>query len=218
MRLPLTRTTMGPRLRDRAAHAMRPGWARSVAIRRTMSLVLIAAAVAVGLHGQRTETHTSVLVAAHDLAPGHALVAADLRQQSVPVELVPEGALRLAADGEAHTVTGPIGSGEIVTGSRLLSPRLPVQLTGDDDARLVPVRLADDTVASLVRAGDVVDVLTADTDVLATGAIVAVVPTAVGASPTRASATPPILLAMGRTAAHRVAGAGLDVPLAVVLH
>jgi Flp pilus assembly protein CpaB len=183
-----------------------------------VSLVLVAAAVTVGIQGQRTETQTSVLVAAHDLAPGRTLVAADLRQQSVPVDLVPKGALRLSADGEGHTVTGPIGSGEIVTGSRLLSPRLPVQLTGDADARLVPVRLADDTVASLVRAGDVVDVLTADTDVLAGGAIVAVVPNTAGASPTRASATPPILLAMGRAAAHRVAGAGLDVPLAVVLH
>lgn len=212
------RSALGPRIRDRIGYAFRPGWARSVMIRRTASLALVAVAVAVGVSGQRSTADAPVLVAAHDLLPGHLVTGADLRQLRYPVDLVPAGALRLSIDGEAHTVTGPIGAGEVVTESRLLSPRLPTQLTGRADARLVPIRLADDTVATLLRTGDVVDVLNAQAQVLAGGAIVALVPTPASATPTRSTTSPPILLAMTETAAHKVAGAGLDVPLAVVLH
>ncbi|MGC4935597.1 SAF domain-containing protein [Gordonia sp. DT30] len=211
-------TALGPRLRDRVAYAVRPGWARSVMIRRVASGVLVAVAVVVEVGGQRATTDAPVLVAAHDLLPGQAITGTDLRELRFPVELVPDGALRLRADGEAHTVTGPVRTGEVVTESRLLSPRLPMQLTGRADARLVPIRLADDTVASLLRAGDVVDVLNAQAQILAGGAIVALVPTTAAATPTRNTTTPPILLAMTESAAHRVAGAGLDAALAVVLH
>lgn len=187
-------------------------------IRRSAALLLVAVAVAVGVTGQRAKNDAPVLVAARDLLPGHTVTGTDLRELRIPVELVPDGALRLTADGESHTVTGPVRAGEIVTESRLLSPRLPMELTGRADARLVPVRLADDTVASLLRAGDLVDVLNAQAQILAAGAIVALVPGAGPTTPTRATSNPPILLAMTETAAHRVAGAGLDVPLAVVLH
>lgn len=209
---------LGPRLRDRLAHALRPGWARSVALRRSVAVILVIAAVAVAVSGQRSNRETSVLVAAHDLTPGQTLGGDDLRPLSVPDDLVPDGALRHSADAVAHTVTGPVRAGEIVTDARLLSARLPSRLTGRADARLVPIRLADQSVAALLRAGDVVEVLTADAQVLARDAVVALVPGTAGAAPTRASSTPPILLAMAQSAAHRVAGAGLDVPLAVVLH
>ncbi|WP_020172099.1 SAF domain-containing protein [Gordonia polyisoprenivorans] len=211
-------SALGPRLRDRVAHALRPGWARSVMIRRSAALLLVAVAVVVGVTGQRAKNDAPVLVAARDLLPGHTVTGTDLRELRIPVDLVPDGALRLTADSESHTVTGPVRAGEIVTESRLLSPRLPMELTGRADARLVPVRLADDTVASLLRAGDLVDVLNAQAQILAAGAIVALVPGAGPTTPTRATSNPPILLAMTETAAHRVAGAGLDVPLAVVLH
>ncbi|MFT4127270.1 MAG: SAF domain-containing protein [Gordonia sp. (in: high G+C Gram-positive bacteria)] len=210
--------SLAPRWRDRVGYALRPGWARSVAIRRTVSAILVIAAVVVGVAGRGHTAADHVLVAARDLLPGHSLTGADLTSAEFPPDLLPGGVIRLRADAQGRTVTGPIRAGEIITDGRLLSPRLPRQLTGRPDARLVPIRLADDAVAALLRAGDVVDVLTADAQVLARDAIVALVPAVASTSPTRASSTPPLLLAMNETAAHRVAARALDAGLAVVLH
>lgn len=215
----LSRPSLAPRIVDRAAHALRPGWVRSVMVRRSAAVALMVAAVAVALAGHHSSEERSVLVAASDLAPGHALTAGDLGTRRVPADIVPPGALRLSADGAGRTVTGPMHAGEIVTDARLLSSRLPAQLTGRPDARLVPVRLVDESVASLLRTGDVVDVVTTDAQVLARGAIVALdVPVADGPVRTSRHGQPPVLLAMDAHDAHRVAAAGLDTALAVVLH
>ena len=213
--LPRRTATLAPRLRDRLAHAVRPGWARSLMVRRGAALALVIAAAVSALAGHESRQQTIVYVAAHDLTPGQSLTSADLRQQGAPDELIPAGALRLSADAQSRTVTAPVRAGEIITESRLLTSRLPAQLTGTPDARLVPVRLADESTAALLRAGDVVDVLTTESRVLARDAIVALVPAAPTASG-RASA--PILLAMPGSAAHLVASSTLDVGLAVVLH
>ncbi|WLP91865.1 SAF domain-containing protein [Gordonia sp. NB41Y] len=210
--------SLSPRLRDRIAHALRPGWTRSVLLRRAVAIVIVVVAVVVGLGGARSTRATSVMVAAHELAPGQILTGSDLRATPIPVDLVPDGALLMAAEADGRTVTGPIRAGEIVTDARLLSARLPMQLTGDPSARLVPVRLDDDAVTTVLRTGDVVDVLTAETSVVARDAVVALVAAPTAAGPTRAAGAAPVLLAMTETAAHRVAAIGLDVPLAVVLH
>ncbi|GAA1481485.1 SAF domain-containing protein [Gordonia sinesedis] len=214
-----SRDSLAPRIVDRVGHALRPGWARSVLIRRSAAVVLVITAVVVGIAGQRGAQQGTVLVAARDLLPGHALRADDLATRRVPREIVPPGALRLSADGAGRMVVGRVRAGEIVTDTRLLSPRLPGQLTGRRDARLVPVRLAEDSVSSLLRAGDVVDVLTPESDVLARGAIVAAdAPVAETSSRTARNASAPVLLAMDAGSAHRVAAAGLETALAVVLH
>ena len=88
-------------------------------------------------------------------------------------------------------------------------------------ARLVPVRPADASVGSILREGDVVDVLSPDSVVLARGAIVALtagLSPATGPLSGAGSASAPILLAMDEQAAHRVAAVGLDSALALVLH
>lgn len=214
-----SRGSLAPRLVDRIGHAVRPGWARSVLIRRAAAVALVIAAVAVSVAGQRGGQDGSVLVAAHDLLPGRTLAADDLTTRRVPTDLVPPGALRLSADGVGRTVVGRVRAGEIVTDTRLLSPRLPGQLTGRRDARLVPVRLAEESVSSLLRAGDVVDVITTEADVLARAAIVATDTPAETPSRTAGrTAAAPVLLAMDADSAHRVAAAGLDTALAVVLH
>ncbi len=230
----LTRDALSPRLIDRVRHAMRPGWARSVVVRRTVSAVLVIAAIVVTVADHRSAQGRAVVVAAHDLLPGHALVGEDIAVREVPGALVPHGALRLTADGLGRTVAGRINAGEVLTDARLLSSRLPRGLTGRDDARLVPVRLADESVTSLLREGDVVDVLSADdtnddgdddsgassTAVLATGAVVALTATATDGEVLtgRGTRSRPVLLAMDEAAAHRVARAGLDASLAVVVH
>ncbi|AZG45211.1 SAF domain-containing protein [Gordonia insulae] len=223
---PFPRDRLAPRTVDRVRHVLRPGWARSVLVRRTASVMLVFVAVAVTVAGHRSEQSRAIVVAAHDLMPGRAVVATDLAIREIPGGLIPAGALRLTADGVGRTVAGRVRAGEVITDTRLLSARLPAQLTGRPDARLVPVRLSDETVTSLLREGDVVDVLTAgdeqpgSTSVLARGAVVALssVSPDNGVLASGRSGARPVLLAMAESAAHRVAAAGLDASLAVVVH
>ncbi|MCH5641897.1 MULTISPECIES: SAF domain-containing protein [unclassified Gordonia (in: high G+C Gram-positive bacteria)] len=214
-----TRTGLAPRWRDRLRHALRPGWTRSVLIRRAAAIALLAVAVGVGFAGHRTSGERPVLAAAHELRPGQPLTADDVLVVRVPAALVPDGALTSADAGIGRMIAGPVRIGEIVTDARLLTPRLPSALTGSDDARLVPVHLADDALTALLRSGDVVDVLSPDAEVLARGAVVALPATqSAGGGLAARTATRPVLLAMNESSAHRVAAVGLDAPLAVVLH
>ncbi|GAB05439.1 flagellar biosynthesis protein FlgA [Gordonia amarae] len=215
------RDQLAPRFVDRIRHLARPSWTRSVIVRRVASVVLVVTAVGVGMTGQADETDRAVVVAARELHPGVRLSAADVSVSRVPGALVPDGALRLSADGLGRTVVSHVRPGEILTDARVLSTRLPRQLTGRPTARLVPVRPADASVGSILREGDVVDVLSPDSVVLARGAIVALtagVPPTSGPLSGAGSASAPILLAMDEQAAHRVAAVGLDSALALVLH
>ncbi|MXP22848.1 flagellar biosynthesis protein FlgA [Gordonia sp. HNM0687] len=222
----LFRGELSPRLVDRVRHLARPGWARSIVVRRVVSGALVLAAVVTTVVGHRNDESRSVVVAAHDLRPGQTVAPDDLSVVSVPGGLIPTGALRMTADATGRTLVGRVRTGEILTDVRLLSSHLPAQLTGRREARLVPVQLADDTVASLLREGDVVDILTvrggesAPSAVLARAAIVALT---VGSGRDNAlspsgAARRPVLLAMAEVDAHRVAAAGLDGPLTVVVH
>lgn len=209
------------RWRDTVGAAMRPGWVRSVMVRRAAAVGLVLLAVGLGIVGHADQTARTVLVAAHDLRPGQMLQADDMSPREMPGGLVPGGAIRLSADAVGRTVVARVGAGEIITDTRLLTPRLPFQLTDDPDARLVPVRPADDAVTSLLREGDVVDVLTPEEDVLARAAVVALTAgdgAASGGLTAGPRTTQPILLAMDETAAHRVAAVGLDSALAIVVH
>lgn len=222
----LFRSELSPRLVDRVRHLTHPGWARSIIIRRAVSTALVIAAIITAVVDHRSDESRAVVVAAHDLLPGHTVAPEDLTVTSAPGGLVPTGALRMTADAIGRTLVGRVRGGEILTDVRLLSAHLPTQLTGRRDARLVPVALADDTVASLLREGDVVDVLTvrdnasAPSAVLARGAIVALTVGPGSASALSPGSGPgrPVLLAMDEGDAHQVAAAGLDGPLTVVVH
>ncbi|MGJ0119411.1 SAF domain-containing protein [Williamsia sp. MIQD14] len=225
------RTRLSPTVADRLRSAARPGWVRTLAVRRVAAIVLLTASIVMAVVAHRGEQLATVLVAAHDLTPGSTLVAGDLVDAQVAPGSVPDGALRMDRDGVGRTVTGPVRGGEILTDWRLLSARLPAQLVGDADARLVPIRLADDAVIDLLRSGDVVDVLTesADTDttgpgragpaegrVLVRGAVVAVVPAHDARD--RGGRAPVVMLAMPERDAHAVAGTALAAPVTVVFH
>ncbi|MFT4202109.1 SAF domain-containing protein [Gordonia sp. (in: high G+C Gram-positive bacteria)] len=214
---------LAPRWRDRARRALNPGWARSVLVRRSAALLLVLAAVGAFLADRREAPGAAVVAAAHDLRPGAALVTGDVTVARVPVEAVPDGALRLSADVAGRTATSAIRRGEILTDTRLLSPRLPRRLTGDPSARLVPVHLADNGIADLLESGDVVDVLTKTASseppvVIAAGAVVALGRTARPGRRGTADGGSPVLLAMNSAAANRVAAAGLTTALTVVIH
>ncbi len=215
-----SRASLTPRLRDRLGSALRPGWTRNLLVRRVAAAALVVAAVVVGVAGTRTDGDVEVLVAAHDLLPGQVVESGDVQPRRVAGTSVPDGVLTDGAPAFGRTVTGRVRAGEMLTDTRLLSSHLPADLTGMRDARLVPIRLSDDAVTSLLRPGDVVDVLTEEAEVLARRAVVALhgadSPSG-GLAPSRTTAAP-VLLAMDATSAHRVAAAGLDTSLAVVLH
>ncbi|GGF33874.1 SAF domain-containing protein [Williamsia phyllosphaerae] len=244
--MPADRFRLQPTIVDRFRSAARPGWTRALAVRRTLAVALLVASIVAAVVAHRGEQQVTVMIAATDLSPGTELAATDLTELRIGPGVVPQGALRMTRDGVGRTVTGPVHRGEVLTDWRLLSPRLPTQLMDDPNARLVPVRLADDAVVRLLRSGDVVDVLTEAPDpqrsasgvdvvtderdsraapvssaasgrVLVRGAVVAVV-AAPESRTARGSAAPVIMLAMGEREAHTVAGATLAAPLTVVFH
>lgn len=185
------------------------------------ALVVLAAVAAVRSdpHGDRVE----VVVAAHDLSPGHALTADDVRLQDLPADLVPDGARADSADVVGATLAGPSRRGEVLTDVRLLGSRATEAAAGPD-ARLVPLHLSDTALLGLLRSGDVVDVLAAESaegdredrpQVIATEAVVVLVSpesSAPGATGDRV-----VLVALPARAANEVAGAALTRAITLTL-
>lgn len=212
------REALGPSWADRLTELTHPGWARTASARRIVAAALALTALALFFRGDPDTVRAAVVVAAHDLHPGQVLTDADLRLDLQEAGNLPDGAVRALAEVTGRTVAGPTRAGEALTDVRVLGPRLAAAATGTDDARVVPLRLADPGVAELLREGDRVDVLTVDPDttavagrdsgatILATGATVVLV-------------TPPetdrnqrervVMLALPAKEAHAVAAASL---------
>ncbi|MDQ1540364.1 MAG: pilus assembly protein CpaB, partial [Actinomycetota bacterium] len=136
-----------------------------VAVRRhrrliAAGLVGLAAALAVGALAPKPPPTVVVVTAAHDLAAGATLTAADLRPVAVPPSVVPAGAVFDAALIVGHQLSGPLRRGEPLTDVRLDEGLLHRPGGG---LVSVPVRLADIQAARLLRVGQRVDVLAANT-------------------------------------------------------
>ena len=122
------------------------------------------------------------------------------------------------------TLAGPARRGETLTDVRLLGPRLAESAAGPD-ARIVPLHLDDTALLDLVRPGDVVDVLAAETaapgaevrpQVVATDAVVVLVsgkPTGAGSGGDRV-----VLVALPAHSANEVAGAALVQTVTLTFH
>lgn len=204
--------------------SLRPDWSRTVLARRiaAAALVVLAAVAAVRSdpHGDRVD----VVVALRDLSPGAALTDQDVGVQSRPASTVPDGAQADPDTVLGATLTGAARRGEILTDVRLLGSRAAEAAAGPD-ARIVPLDLPDTALLDLVRAGDVVDVLAADTTgaaadtrphVIAAGAVVVLVSekqTGPGVAAERV-----VLLALPARSANDVAGAGLTQAVTLTFH
>ncbi|MFI9508657.1 SAF domain-containing protein [Nocardia sp. NPDC052566] len=202
----------------------RPSWADGLLARRVSAAALVVLATVLFLRGDPNAERTEVVVAGHDLSPGHLLEPGDLRSAPLESGALPDGAVRDATAVVGATLTGAMRAGEIFTDLRVIGPRLAAVATGARDARIVPIRLADTAVADIVRAGDRVDVVGADEQngqsgrpakTLATDAAVVLV-----AGESRGRGTPErvVLVAMDAEHATAVAGASLRTALTVVLH
>lgn len=132
------------------------GWPRLL-----LAAVLFVAAgfvwLADGGAGDRASSGVSVLVAAHDLAGGATVGAADVRPVSFAPDRVPAGALAAARQAVGQRLSGPVRRGEPITDARLLGRGLATGLSSESVA--VPVRLADGGTTALLRPGDRVDLL-----------------------------------------------------------
>ena len=152
--------------------------------RALLAAGLAAAAVAAGLGvvAPHAEAGVTVLTAARDLPAGTALVAGDVRRTELPRGVVPDG--EVTGDVVGRVLAAPVRRGEPLTDVRLAGAGL---LGAGRGLVAVPVRIADAASASLVTAGDRVDVLVAaavaggpaTAQVVASDAEVLAVPTAV---------------------------------------
>jgi pilus assembly protein CpaB len=132
--------------------------------RRLLAAGLLAGSAAFGLQvlAPPPAAGVPVLVAARDVAAGTVLAGADVRRVERPAGTVPTGALTGRRQATGATVSAAVRRGEVLT---------DVRLAGADSlhglaAGLVaaPVRLADAGTVTLLRPGDVVDVLAAGAD------------------------------------------------------
>jgi pilus assembly protein CpaB len=107
--------------------------------------------------GSGSSRQTVVVIATHDLAAGAVVTAADVHTAQWPASLRPATALSALTDAVGRRVAGRLGAGELFTSTRLAGSELTAGLTAGLIA--VPVPLVDAAAASLIRAGDRVDLL-----------------------------------------------------------
>jgi pilus assembly protein CpaB len=221
---------VSPGGRRTAAASLRRAVARH---RRLLAAGLAAGSVAAALTvlAPAPEPTVDVVVAAHDLGPGAALSAADVRLLALPATAVPDGSLADPAALVGAAVAGAVRRGEPLTDVRLVGAGLLGAATGLVAA---PVRLAEDGVSALVRPGDVVDVVAASApDPVGQSVTAATTPTPqrpalarVVASAAQVLAVPTdqtasggtlVLLAVSPRTATDLAGAAVSSRLSVVL-
>jgi hypothetical protein len=205
--------------------ALRPDWSRTVSARRIAAAALVVLAAVAAMRSDPHGDHVDVVVALRDLSPGAALTDQDIGLQRRPATTVPDGAQVRTEQVLGATITGAARRGEVLTDVRLLGSRAAEAAAGPD-ARIVPLDLPDTALLDLIRAGDVVDVLAADTTgapaedarphVIAAGAVVVLVSekkTGPGAAAERV-----VLLALPARSANEVAGAGLTQAVTLTFH
>lgn len=100
----------------------------------------------------------SVVTAARPLSAGSTIQAADLELTELPPRAVPDGAVTDPTALVGEKLAGQVPERQVLTPDALLRQR-----SGSTGVVVAPLPLADDRVSGLLQAGDVVDVLAADT-------------------------------------------------------
>jgi Flp pilus assembly protein CpaB len=215
------RQSLNPSVLTQIAQALRPDWTRTVLARRVAAAALVVLAGIAAVRPNPDGDRADVVVAAHDLSPGVALAADDVRLEKRLATTIPDGSQAELGRVVGSTLAGPTRRGEVLTDVRLLGSRLAESAAGQG-ARIVPLHPADPALIDLVRPGDVVDILVAEADakdasrVVATDAIVVLVsakPKAQAGNDDRV-----VLVALPARTAHAVAGAALVQTVTLTLH
>lgn len=206
-------------------------WPRAVLLRRILAGTLFLLAVVLALLPSRAGAagpSRPVLTATHALSPGVPLRPRDLQVRRLPSTAVPDTALRAPRQATGKLLTGPVGPGEQLTGTRV-----PESNRTRDGRTIVPVRLTDRALAGLLHPGTLVDVIASDSTAapdsapetqpesargartLATGARVVTVPKSRDDSNAREGRL--VLLALPTESAHRVAASSLHEEVTVTM-
>ncbi|GAB2644712.1 SAF domain-containing protein [Nocardia goodfellowii] len=216
-----SRTDLGRENPLRAVFDNRPPWADLLLVRRMLAAALTVLAAVLFLRGDPDTHPVHVVVAERDLPPGRLLEAGDLRSAVYESGSLPTHAVRDTGALLGSTLTGAMRAGEVFTDLRVVSPRLAAVASGAADARIVPIRLADNAVAEILRAGDRVDVVGTEDGgdrparTLARDAAVVLVSRP---ADRRGQPEPVVLVAMDAAHATAVAAASLRTALTVVFH
>ena len=147
--------------------------------RRPLAAVAAVLAVLTGLSAARPEgpPRLDVVVAAHEVVGGTVLGPTDVEVRAVLTADAPVGALTDIAEVVGRAVSAPVAEGQVLTPLALVSPR-----ASPAGGRVVaPVRVSDAGLVTLLRPGDVVDLVGTDeqggaASVVARGARVVTVP------------------------------------------
>lgn len=200
------------------------------ALRRAAAGLLAGVAVLLALRpaGVPPRAHVEpqtvpLVVAARDLAPGTLLTAGVLRTARFPADLAPKDGARSPERLTGRTLAAALRAGEPVTDVRIVGAGLTAQLLPGQVA--APVRLADLTVAGLLKAGDRVDVLASGSDaaraevVAGSALVLAATGTAADSDATSAAdgTNGLLLLAVDEATASRLAAASASATLTVTL-
>lgn len=149
-----------------------------------------------------------LVVAARDLAPGTVLASGDLKPVTMPGGLMPAGSFAAPADVLGRTLSVALAAGTPITAVALSSEALVDHGAAEV---LVPVRVHDADVASLLHVGDRLTIVASSPDGLAETVAehvrVAQLPRSASGGPLSGGGTSGalIVVAAGRDVASRVA-------------
>lgn len=184
--------------------------------RRLVAALLTGVAVLAGLRAVSPEPGATVVVptAARDLSGGEVLGADDVALIRVAPDRVPDG---VADDAVGRVLASPVRRGEALTDVRLVGPSLAQAHPG---LTVLPVRLPDEGMASLLHPGDRVTLLatdpgTGDAQRLADDALVVAVPSSAPAGPVGGNGGALVVLGLAPEVALDVTGASLGQYLTV---
>ncbi|ETJ98589.1 SAF domain-containing protein [Propionimicrobium sp. BV2F7] len=107
----------------------------------------------------RPAKSTQVFVAASSLSAGTKLSAQDFTARDVPDEYLPEDVISDSSQLVGRTLTANLGSGTMLTNSVIFGSQ---QSSGSE--KLVPFRVDDTQVVSLLKVGDVISVVANSSD------------------------------------------------------
>ncbi len=198
-------------------------------LRQVAAAGLACLALVLALHPPAPATGTPigspavpVAVAAADLPAGRVLTADDVLAAQLPADRAPAGISPDPAELTGRVLAAPLRAGEPITDVRLVGPGLWAAVPEGQVA--APVRLADLAVATLLRAGDRVDVLAAageaaqpSVEVVASGALVLTAPAPDGEAGAAASDAGLLVLAVPPETAAALAAAAASGSLTVTL-
>ena len=187
--------------------------------RRLIAAVLAAAATASALRtlAPPPADTVEVLVATRDLPSGTRLSGDDLVAQAYPVSLAPGGAATTAV---GRVLAAPIGRGEVLTDVRVVGPALALAQPGET---VLPVRLPDAGMASLLRPGDEIDLVATDpgtglSSVVAREVTVLATPTGVADGPAGGSGGALVVVGASAVESIDISSASLAQYLTVTWH